>query len=1293
MARFADRVKVSTSTTGTGTVTLGSAESGYQSVPSFLDGHTVRLVIEDGTAWEVSTGVYTHSGTALTRVLTSSSTGSLLNLSGSAKVFISASADDLDLLYADITVTVSGGNYLIDGTANQTITLVPSVTYRFDVSDSTNASHPLRFSTTSDGTHNSGTQFTTGITTIGTAGSAGAIIEVKLEQDAPDLYYYCANHSGMGGSVSMGGTTYSNATTSAAGLMSSADKTKLDGVATSANNYALPTATASALGGIKIGTGLSIDGSGVVTASGGSSSSSEGSLEPITTTKTVATAGQTVFTGTWKAENISVFLNGVKLQDSEVTATDTQITISATAVGDVVEVVEYGAPFVSPYASTFPTVTTGATSVTVDYTPDKVAVYKNGVKLRGGGVDFTASNGTSITGFSAFVANDVVEVVEHGALASTPNNIVDLSDTPSSLGAAGQILQMNSGATALEFADAGGSGVTVHTNQAAMLTDAASADEGSLHYENANNKLYVKQSSGFFLLASITNTAPTVSSFTETTGSGSASAIADNGTFVLTSGSNTVITLTATDPDLETLVYSATVTSGTASNVISSPSLPISNQSGNTFTLTPVTSGTGGTITIRFDVSDGNNVVNKTHSFSIGFKVVDSNYTTLLATATGTSDNNNITDSSSNSHSITVTGDAYAGTFSPYRSGGYSWDFDGSTSNDSSTSRITATPSSTLSLGTGDYTVEMWVKSRSSTSIQSNGNYRLFEVANSSGGERIAIRDNGYGDSRFSVMENGSQLYRTSSGTNPYTGEWEWIQIIRDNGATKAYVNGSERGSASSTTDISGINKIYIGSAGTSGIGYGFNGSIRDFRISNIARSTTVPTEPLESDSNTLILACNKGHLLDQGPNSIPLTLSSSSNKSDPVSSTSSPYDYSGYSATDHGGSVYLDGSTDTIQATSTMSINQDGFSASLWYYPTLAQGALFASASNHIGTLYFSGSLVYSEIRYEYKNSSGSNTTLISNNAVKPIYFTWNYLQIVQDSNGHIRIYSNGTQVGSTVTNAAMSGASSTAVTIGDWGSSGSSTGFQGYISDFNLTTETSPSTAVPTAPRSSAGNTKLLISGTDASIIDKSQGANLKLFGDTTGSTTQAKFSNTKSMYFDGSGDYILISKDTTNINTLDKDFTIEFWLYDSSPTTWKYVATKSDNTGNTSSNEIYFGTGQFSAQTDGKLYYTNNLGAYLAYTNSALSANTWYHIAVVRNNNVFTMYLDGVAQTATTTNAGSVAAIDEDLVLGGHQYQVSTLSRLNGYIQDFRITKGLARYTAADETANIPSASLEG
>ena len=113
---------------------------------------------------------------------------------------IAAKAD----AYSIATVTASGGNFYIDGVQQVTLSFEPGRTYRFDQADSSNSSHPLRFSTTSDGTHGGGSEYTTGVTTNGTAGSAGAYVQIAITNATPTLYYYCVNHGGMGAGTVVG---------------------------------------------------------------------------------------------------------------------------------------------------------------------------------------------------------------------------------------------------------------------------------------------------------------------------------------------------------------------------------------------------------------------------------------------------------------------------------------------------------------------------------------------------------------------------------------------------------------------------------------------------------------------------------------------------------------------------------------------------------------------------------------------------------------------------------------------------------------------------------------------------------------------------------------------------------------------------------------------------------------------------------------------------------------------------------------------------------------------------------
>lgn len=887
-------------------------------------------------------------------------------------------------------------------------------------------------------------------------------------------------------------------------------------------------------------------------------------------------------------------------------------------------------------------------------------------------------------------------------------------------GTSGQVLT-SQGSGVVAFADAAsGTGVTVHNNQAAMLTDAASADEGSLHYENDNNKLYVKQSSGFFLLASITNTAPTVSDFTETTGGGSANTILDNGTFALTSGSNTVITLTATEPDLETLVYSATVTSGTASNVISSPSLPISNQSGNTFTLTPVTSGVGGTITIRFDVSDGNNVVNKTHSFSIAFKVVDSNHTTLLATAASSS------------------GSPYSFSGLSYANKSFSF-----TSQDSSNNGLAFNPNGTKMYMTGSandviyqyslnpawdvstasydnvslsmsgyssgsqYSIEF--KSDGSVMYISDNSQDSIDIYTVSSGSEYVLNQYSYNSTKslsaISLITNlrsiifkpdGSKFFALCNATNKvyeFTMSTDWdvanaqhsssdtydvFSAVSESSPRSAYVTPDGTQLLVSGTDNDKIHRFVLTSPWqvnsatyTSGDDFDFSGTLGTSSCVTMVASDDGTFLYLNTTNNDTVYqynftSNNNSTITDSSSNSHSITVTG-----DAYAGTFSPYRSGGYS-------TYFDGSSNAslqIAADSSIAIHTD-FTIECWFYldrNTNSTQAIFScdtgTSSNGLCIQNNNGTSLI--LRY-----GGSSKLVDASNVFE--LDRWYHIALTYDqSTSTLTLYIDGQQYYQN-TSISLSNTTTSYLTIGSLGAGFTGYSHVGYIRDFRFSSEVVYTTnfSTPTEPLANTSATEVLTchlpyiadASTNSHSITLNSGVSTKPFSP----YDYEEYSETDhggSVYFDGTLDYLTIPA-SSSLDVSLSGTTIEGWFYTTSTSVkqclWEFYSDDNNYA------RLFFegGNGNVLRLT----LYSSGTERLNATGTTTLSINTWYHIKVTRTHSsgAWAIYINGsVNSDASGTESASVSTATWPLDIG--RDQVGLDRYWNGYISDFRIVSG--------------------
>ena len=226
-----DRVKETSTTTGTGAFTLAGAVSGFETFSAGIGGSntTYYCIFHNGTTeFEVGFGTLNSGASTLTRtyIISSSNSDAAVDFSaGSKEVFCTVQGSKIGLPNPEeygsssapkiITVKVgsktgnhpypSGGSsssnaYFLGGLESPALRFSGADSsakyyYRFDQSDSSNSSHPLRFYLEADKT----TAYTTGVTTNGTAGSSGAYTQIAVDSETPNiLYYQCSSHGFMG---------------------------------------------------------------------------------------------------------------------------------------------------------------------------------------------------------------------------------------------------------------------------------------------------------------------------------------------------------------------------------------------------------------------------------------------------------------------------------------------------------------------------------------------------------------------------------------------------------------------------------------------------------------------------------------------------------------------------------------------------------------------------------------------------------------------------------------------------------------------------------------------------------------------------------------------------------------------------------------------------------------------------------------------------------------------------------------------------------------------------------------
>jgi hypothetical protein len=625
---------------------------------------------------------------------------------------------------------------------------------------------------------------------------------------------------------------------------------------------------------------------------------------------------------------------------------------------------------------------------------------------------------------------------------------------------------------------------------------------------------------------------------------------------------------------------------------------------------------------------------------------------------------NKIIDTSINQISQTVTGTVTVEKFSPFGlTANASPTFTGGSAYfDGTGDYLTSSGSTAFTMGTGPFTVEYWVYQTVNT-----GTYTQ-HVGSANGSSGWA-----YGASSVTPYMTSSTVGYVASVAYALN-TWNHIAWTRDSsGNVRCFLNGVMiYGPTSITTTITETN---FGIGATTGGSYTFTGYLSDIRVikgmNTYTGNFTPPSAPLNlggnstiysntANVNTTFAASNATLMLNFTDAAIKdaTTYFNLETAADAKLGFETAYSGSYYSTFFDASGDYLSINATLLPATSTSTFTIDG-----WIYPLT-----FASTKNIIGDMLADGT-DYLDVQVSTSGTvqlywyDGSGKTCTSNATLKPN--TWNYFSVVVNSNA-ISISVNGVAgtLGGTTTLTNRAG-----TTGGTFiGQTGGAATPNSYISNMRVST-IARSSAIPTAPFINDADTRMLLFQSNRFIDNSTNRYTLTIFGDTAiRSFNPFQRNPGSSFYFDGTGDYLRIANNQS-LAFGTGNFTIEFWANMTTNPSNQVILDQRPDGSHGAYPAILF-------ESKYIRWYVSS--ATRIQSTSTLTLNTWYHVAICRVGGTTTMYINGNVSGSTWADSTNYLTGAAGLVIGASTWSGGS-ANMNGYIDDLRITRGNARYTA--------------